>query len=523
VWGGKVAEFDASAAAAIPGVVKIVEIPATPLPAQFQPLAGVAVIARDTWTAMKARRALEIEWADGEHGSYDSAAYRAGLEQAVRKPGKVLRQAGDVDAALAKAARKVEAEYYLPHIAHATMEPPNATARIVNGHCEVWAPTQAPQGVREDVAKKLGLPLDKVTVHVTLLGGGFGRKSKHDFALEAVHLSQAVDGKPVKVTWTREDDLHHDFFHTVSVERLEAGLDSNGKTTAWLHRSAAPTIISTFAPDPKQQAPFEQGMGLINVPFQVPNLRMENPSAAAHTRIGWFRAVSNIPHAFAVQSFVAELAAAAGRDHRDYLLELIGPARKIDPAALNDSWNYGESPKLYPSDTGRLRRVIETATREAQWGRKLPKGRALGLAAHYSFVTYVAAVVEVEVGAQGALSIPRIDIAVDCGPAVYPDRIRSQLEGAAVMGVSLATLGEISFKSGRAQQDNFHTYQLTRLPEAPREVRVHIVPAADWNAPLGGVGEPGLPPIAPALCNAIFAATGKRIRSLPIGDQLAMA
>jgi isoquinoline 1-oxidoreductase beta subunit len=521
VFGGKVAKFDASEALKIPGVVKVVEIPGTPIPAAFQPLSGVAVIARDTWTAIKARQALKIEWNDGAHGSYDSAAYRAQLEQAVRKPGTAVRQVGDVDAALASAKRKVEAEYYLPHIAHATMEPPNATARIVSGHCEVWAPTQAPQSVRTDVAKRLGLPVEKVTVNVTLLGGGFGRKSKGDFALEAAVLSQQLNGQAVQVVWTREDDLHHDFFHTVSVERLEAGLDAQGKTTAWLHRSAAPTIISTFAPDPKHQAPFEQGMGLINVPFQVPNMRMENPEAAAHTRIGWFRSVSNIPHAFAVQCFVAELAAAAGRDHRDYLLDLIGPARRIDPGTLKDTWNHGESPQRYPYDTGRLRRVIETATREANWGRQLPKGRGLGLAAQYSFVSYTAAVVEVEVGPQGALTIPRVDIAFDCGPVIYPDRVRSQLEGAIIMGVSLAMSGEITFQKGRAQQDNFHTYPLTRISEAPRDLRVHLLPATDWSMPLGGVGEPGLPAVAPALCNAIFAATGKRIRQLPIGNQLA--
>jgi isoquinoline 1-oxidoreductase subunit beta len=519
VLGGTVKQFDAKAAAAAPGVQKVMQMPAPTAKATFHPLAGVAVIANSTGAAIAARKLLKIEWEDGANGSYDSDAYRAALQESAHKPGKVVRDSGDVTAAFASAAKSLEAEYYIPHIAHATMEPPCGVARIVGGKCEVWAPTQAPQVTREDVAKHLGIPDENVTVHVTLLGGGFGRKSKPDFAIEAALLSQAMDGRPVKVTWTREDDLHHDFLHTVSVEYLKAGVGADGKVKAWLHRSVAPSLATIFAPKANHEIGAELGMGFVNLPFDIPNLRLENPEASAHCRIGWFRSVSNIPHAFAVQSFVSELAASAGKNHRDYLLELIGPARKIDPQSQHDDWNHGESPQRYPVDTGRLRRVIETVTQEAGWGRQFAAGRGQGLAAHYSFVSYAAAVVEVDIDDQGRIAVPRVDVAFDCGPQVNPERIRSQLEGAVIMGLSLAMFGEITFKNGRSQQDNFHQYRVTRMNEAPSEIRVHLIPTSDWTLPLGGVGEPGVPPIAPALCNAVFAATGKRIRRLPIRDQ----
>jgi isoquinoline 1-oxidoreductase subunit beta len=518
--GDQLASYNAKDALKIPGVVRVIAIKRSPPPADFNPLGGLAVIATNTWAAIQGRKALKIKWKKGINAKYDSAEYRVKLEAAARKPGKIVRNEGNIDTGFNSAAKRIEAEYYLPHLAQAPMEPPAATVRINNGECEVWACTQAPQLARERVAKWLKMPEEKVTVHVTLLGGGFGRKSKPDYVIEAAILSKAMKGRAVKVTWTREDDLQHAYFHTVSLERLEAGLDTKGKPVAWLHRTVAPSISATFGADSKHQMPVELGMGVVNIPFSIPHIRIENPEAAAHTRIGWFRSVSNIPHAFAIQSFVAELATAAGRDHKDFLLDLIGPPRKIDPRTLGDSWNHSESPVAYPIDTGRLRQVIETVTKESGWGKSLPKGRGLGLAAHYSFLTYIAVVVEVVVDDSGKLTIPRVDLAVDCGPQINPERIRSQMEGACIMGISLATLGEISFKDGAAVQDNFHTYPITRLDEAPREIRVHLLPSEDYDMPLGGIGEPAVPPTAPALCNAIFAATEKRIRSLPIRDQL---
>jgi isoquinoline 1-oxidoreductase beta subunit len=438
-----------------------------------------------------------------------------------RAPGKIERDEGDVDAALAGAAKVIEREYYIPHGAHTPMEPPAATVKISGDKAEVWACVQSPGGTRGQVAKALGLKEEDVTVNVTLLGGGFGRKSKCDFAIEAALLSKEMGGSPVKVVWTREDDIKHGFYHSVSYQHVTAGLDKNNKVIAWRHRSVSPSLMSNFMPDPKRESALELGLGLIDTPFNVPNLRLETGEAVAKTRIGWFRSVNNIPHAFAMQSMVAELAAELGKDPKDFLLEMIGPARIVDPrkTVTSELWNYGDPWDTYPVDTARTRKVVELAAEKAGWGRKLPKGHGLGIAVQRSFLTYVASVVEVAVDEKGNVTVPRVDTAIDAGFIVNPERVRSQVEGAAVMALTIAKHTQVTFKDGRVQQNNYHDYPVLRIGQGAMDVRTHIV-ANSISVPSSGVGEPGVPPFAPAFMNAIFAATGKRIRNLPLGDQL---
>jgi isoquinoline 1-oxidoreductase beta subunit len=519
VVGGMVVSFDATEALKVPGVEKVIEVQAWPWPSKFQPLGGVAVIARNTGSAIKGREALKITWDDGANKTYDSVAYRKMLEAASRNPGEIGRDQGDIEAAMKSASKVVTAEYYLPHLAHASMEPPAAVADVKPDGAEIWAPVQSAGGTHEDAAKTLGLPMEKVRINVTLLGGAFGRKSKCDFALEAALLSKAI-GAPVKVTWTREDDIQHDFYHTVSSERIEAALDKNNKVIGWRHRSTAPSIASTFKAGVTHEAPFEQGMSLVDVPFDIPNIRCETGEAAAHTRIGWFRSVSNIPHGLAQQCMVAEIAYQMGKDPKDFLLEIIGPSRIVDTGkSTKNFWNYGDPVESYPNDAGRLRNVINLAAEKAGWGTSLPAGHGRGIAALRLFLTYVATVVEVEVDQKGNLTVPRVDVAIDCGFCVNPERILSQFEGASVMALSLAKYGEVTFKDGRVQQSNFNDFQVVRIDEAPIVTNVHIMPHP-YDVPASGIGEPGLATFPPALLNAIFAATGKRIRQLPVADQL---
>jgi isoquinoline 1-oxidoreductase subunit beta len=513
VLGQKIKSYDDKATLKVPGVRKTLTIDTFKPPHQFQPLGGVAVIADNTFAAFKGRKSLKIEWDSSPHSVYNSGPYRKTLEDTSRKPGKVVRNIGDVDAAFAKGsssgAKIIEAEYYAPHLAHVSMEPPVAVAEYRDGKVLAFAPTQNPQAVQETIAGVLGIKKEDVTCHVTLLGGGFGRKSKPDQVAEAAVLSKQL-GKPVKVIWSREDDIHFDFFHSVAAMYMKAAVGADGKPIAWLQRTVYPPINSTFDVAAKY-ADDEMGLGWNNLPFDIPNHRAENGPADYHVRIGWLRSVANIYHAFAIHSFADELAKSANKDSVQYLLDLIGPARIVP---LEYKEEEADEKQRYPLDTARLRRVVETAADKSGWGKKpMGKGRGMGIAAHRSFLTYVATVVEVEVDAKGQVHIPAVWTALDAGTVVSPDNVRNQFEGAAVFGTSVALFGEITATNGVIDQSNFNNYQVTRMNRAPRHVDVTIV---ESDAPPAGVGEPGVPPFAPALYNAVFAATGKRIRELPL-------
>ena len=513
VLGSSPKSVDDSAALSVKGVKQTIKLDGFKPPVVMQALGGVAVLADNSWAAIQGKKKLKVEWSESPHAVYSSDPYKKELQAASRKPGKVVREVGNVDEAFAKGGKVIEAEYYAPMLAHASMEPPAALAHFHDGKVDVWAATQGPQGARDAVAAATGVKKEDVTVHVTLLGGGFGRKSFPDFASEAAVLSQKT-GKPVKVVWSREDDIKFDSFHSVAAMYLKASLGANGLPTAWLQRSTFPPIASTFNPTAQTADAGEIGLGWSDLPYAIPNHRAENGSIAAHVRIGWLRSVCNVFHAFAEHSFADELAHASGKDPREYVLSLLGPDRVIPKAELaKDYENYGGDYTKYPIDTARFRRVLELATEKAGWGKKKNgNGFGMGLAIHRSFLTYAASVVQVEMDKDGKVTIPRVDMALDAGTLVNPEMARQQFEGAAVFGTSIAFYGEITATKGVIDQGNFDGYPMTRMNTAPRETYVHIV---ESDAPPAGIGEPGVPPFTPALCNAVFAATGRRVRDLP--------
>lgn len=520
---GKVKSVDKSAALKVPGVKHIIELKGFENAPMFNPLGGVAVVADSTWAAISGREALEIEWDDGPNADYDTEKFAAQLKAEVNKPGTAIREVGDVEAASSKASKKVSADYSVPHLAHAPMEPTCAVADVKTDSdgkvtsCHVLCATQNPQAVQQAVGPAMGMQPDDVLVNVTLLGAGFGRKSKPDYCVEAAELSRELK-RPIHVTWTREDDLQHDYYHAISAIHCEASLDEQGNATSWLQRIAFPTISSTFTgASATRPAAWEAEMGHSDLPFAVPNIKLESGEAKSHVRIGWLRSVCHIQQNFAVSSFADELAHAAGIDPYEYLLQLLGEDRQLDMKAARLS-NRGASPEEYPYDIGRLKAVLSRAAARSDWKNRigsLEKGSGLGIACARSFLGYTGHVVEVKVSKDGSVSIPKVWVSLDSGTIVSPDRVVSQVEGAAIMGASQALYGQMTFKDGRAEQTNFDGFQVAKMHDSPMEIDVDVV---DSEAAPAGVGETGVPSFAPALCNAIFNATGKRIRDLPIAN-----
>ncbi len=515
VAGGKVKSFSDSEAKKIDGVVKIYEMPASGFPAGLEvPQGGIVIVANSTWTAISARKALKVEWDYGVNATYDSVANLNDLKAKAKKKGVVHRASGDADQATSSAASVLESTYVTQYLSHAPMESPNATALVNDGKCEMWAPVQHPQWVRDSVATALGMESEHVTINVTLLGGAFGRKSKPDFAVEAALIAKEMSGTPIKVLWTREDDLTHDYYHACSVQHIRVALDKNKNVKGWTHRSAFPPIGGTSNVQEVSPSLGELGLGAIDFPYEVPNISIEAIESPARTRIGWLRSVSNIQHAFAIGSMLDEIATHRNVDPVKNLLELLGPDRNVPLNEYIKGFdNYGEPIEKFPCSTARMRKVIELVAEKSGWGKTLPKGHGMGICAHRSFLTYVACVVYVVVDDAGKLTIPEAHYAVDCGQVVNRNSVIQQFEGGFVFSLSGALKGGISFKDGISQQTNFDTYGVARMMDAPTQTFVHLV--ENDESPTG-VGEPPVPPVAPALANAIFAATGKRYRELPI-------
>ena len=498
-FGGKAVRFDAAKAKAVPGVKHVVEIGPTGPEGAHAP-GGVAVVAESTWAASQGRAALGIEWDHGPAKAESSATLRAQMEQLVSSAGKVCRNDGDADAALAKAAKKIQATYELPFVAHACMEPMNATVHVRPDGAEAWLPCQDstwPMGV---IAHVTGLKPEQIKVNTTLLGGGFGRKYHADYAAEAAQISKAVNA-PVQVVWTREDDIQHDFYRPMSMHRLSGAVDEAGRPVVWHHRMSSTSIDAFWSPPDKAKPESSEVGGAVNLPYAIPHLRMEYAQAKTGVPVMWWRSVEHSITAFANECFLDELAHLAGQDPLKFRLDLLAEPRKVK--FPEDSSSILE--------TERLKGVLHLVAEKSGWGSPLPPGRARGIACHFSFDSYAAEVAEVSVE-KGKIKVHRLVAAADCGRVILPDGVKAQVEGAVAYALSAALKGAITIKDGRCEQSNFHDFEVLRMPDMP-QVEVYFVKS---DAPPTGIGEPGLPPVAPAVMNAVFALTGKRLRRLPV-------
>lgn len=492
VMGGKLKSVDKTAAMQVKGVLDVIEIPRFEVP--FGSLGGVAVVADNTWTAQQALKKLKIEWDLGEHQSYDTKVYKAQLVKNVESPAQLAAERGDISKAFAEAEHVVKATYTGGHLSHAPMEPNASVVWVQKDSCEVWAATQSPDDIQKVLAQYLERDPKDIMVNVTMAGGAFGRKFKCDYVHEAAVLSQAVNA-PVQLTWSREEDMRTGYYHSINAQHIEAAMDKDGNVTGWLHRAAFPAIASLFNPS-LDRAPANNLGDVDNHPFGIANYRSETGEAKAHTRIGWYRAVYAIFYGFAFGSAADELA------HK---------SKKDTLSLLNSIYDNNKNPEQV-EQVARSKGVLAMAAEKSNWANrgKLPNNQGLGIAVHFSFNTYVAMAVRVEVNGDD-IKVLEVDAVVDCGQVLNTDSATAQMEGAVVMGMSLSLRTEVVFRDGAVVNSNFHNYPVLRINEMP-QVNVHFM-ENDFKPT--GLGEPGLGPFAPALANAVFAASGKRYRDLP--------
>lgn len=504
---GKVKSYDKQKALAVNGVLDVIEIPGYPLLTNH----AIAVVATNTWSAIKGRQALNVQWDTGVEVLESEVPHRKKLEELAEQPGNVIRSEGDFEATRSKAEQILTSRYYSPYLAHAPMSPMVATVSVKGDTAEVWAPTQHPQWATVAVAGLLGhkpeQAFSKVTVHPSLMGGAFGRKSKPDCILEAAAVSKVI-GKPVKVTWKREDEIKHGFYRGASVQKLEATLDKQGTPLGWKHSVVFPTLLKVFVPNAIDPSPLELGQGFSEMPYRIKNVQLEAKGVKNDVRVGWLRSVAHIHFAWAMNSFIDEMAEVAGKDPVEYRLELLGDPRNIE---YKDMEKFILPFGNQPFNTGRFGNIIQLAAEVGGWGRPMPKGRSLGFAAHKSFNSYVAMVAEASIE-NGKPRIHQVNAVVDIGKVVNPLNVKAQVEGAFIFGLTAALYGSITVKNGIVQQSNFHDYPMVRINEAP-VVDVSIV---ESNEVPTGIGEPGVPPVAPVVTSAIYNLTGKRIYELPL-------